>query len=117
MSTQSHWLTNQSTPTKLVAWLAWLDGDWAEHESSTKFPLKQKLPTPCIIISDVSEGTQMGRARAAVIITAILLVSVGGAAVIIWQANAEGIPLFYVLGALMVAVSIGLSALHLSVSD
>jgi hypothetical protein len=59
----------------------------------------------------------MGRGRAAVIVTAILLVSVGGAAVVVWQAKARGVPLFYVLGPLMVAIGIGFSAMHLSVSD
>src|SRR5262249_6103320 len=63
------------------------------------------------------EGTQMGRGRAAVIVTAIFLASAVGAAVIIWQAKAHGVPLFYVLGTLMVAVGIGFSLLHLSVSD
>ena len=59
----------------------------------------------------------MGRGRAAVIVTAIFLASAVGAAVIIWQAKAHGVPLFYVLGTLMVAVGIGFSLLHLSVSD
>jgi hypothetical protein len=59
----------------------------------------------------------MGRGRAAVIVTAILLASVGGAAVVIWQANAHGIPRFYVLGPLMVAIGLGFTALHLSVDD
>ena len=59
----------------------------------------------------------MGRGRAAVIVTAIFLASAVGAAVIIWQAMGHGVPLFYVLGTLMVAVGIGFSLLHLSVSD
>jgi hypothetical protein len=59
----------------------------------------------------------MSRGRAAAIVTAILLASVGGAAVIIWQARAHGVPLFYILGVLMVAVGVGFTALHLSVSD
>jgi hypothetical protein len=63
------------------------------------------------------EVTQMDRGRSAVIVIAILLASAGSAAVIIWQAKAHGIPLFYVLGTLMVVIGIGFSALHLSVSD
>ena len=59
----------------------------------------------------------MGRGRATVIVAAIVLASAGGAAVVIWQAKAHGVPLFYVLGPLMVAIGIGFSALHLSVSD
>src|SRR5262245_13167957 len=59
----------------------------------------------------------MGRGWAVIIVAAILLASVGGAAVIIWQAKAHGVPLFYVLGAGMVVIGIGFSALHLSVSD
>lgn len=59
----------------------------------------------------------MGRGRATGIVAAILLVSVGGAAVVIWQAKAHGIPLFYILGPLMVVVGMGFTALHLSVSD
>src|SRR5262245_31969930 len=59
----------------------------------------------------------MGRGRAAVIVTAIVLASAGGAGVILWQAKAHGVPLFYVLGTLMVVLGIGFSALHLSVSD
>ena len=59
----------------------------------------------------------MGRGMAALIVASVLLVSVGGAAVIIWQAKAHGVPLFYVLGPLMVVVGVGFTALHLSVSD
>jgi hypothetical protein len=59
----------------------------------------------------------MGRGRAALIVVGILLVSLGGAAVIIWQARANGVPHFYVLGALMVALGIGFTVMHLSVSD
>jgi hypothetical protein len=59
----------------------------------------------------------MGRGRAAVIVAAILLASVGGAAVIIWQAKAHGIPLFYILGPLMVVLGIGFTVMNLSVSD
>ena len=59
----------------------------------------------------------MGRGWAVVTVTAILLASAGGAAVIIWQAKTHGVPLFYVLGPLMVVIGIGFSALHLGVSD
>lgn len=59
----------------------------------------------------------MGRGRAVVIVAVILLVSVGGAAVVIWQAKAHGVPLFYILGPLMVVLGLGFTALNLSVSD
>lgn len=59
----------------------------------------------------------MGRGWAEVIVPTIFLLSVGGAAVIIWQAKAHGVPIFYVLGLGMMALGIGFSALHLSVSD
>ncbi len=59
----------------------------------------------------------MGRGRAAVIVVLILLASVGGAVVIIWQAKSHGVPHFYVLGPLTVAVGIVVTALHLGVSD
>jgi len=59
----------------------------------------------------------MSRGRAGVIVTAILLASVAGAVVIIWQAKAHDVPRFYVLGPLMVVIGIGFSALHLGVSD
>ena len=39
------------------------------------------------------------------------------AVVIVWQAKTHGVPLFYVLGPLMVVIGIGFSALHLGVSD
>ncbi len=59
----------------------------------------------------------MNRTWAALIVAAIVLASAGGAAILIWQAKAHGVPLFYVLGALMVVLGVGFSVLHLSVSD
>ena len=59
----------------------------------------------------------MRRTWAALIVAGILLASAGGAAIIIWQAKAHGVPLFYVLGAFIVVIGIGFSVLHLSVTD
>src|SRR5262245_35234205 len=59
----------------------------------------------------------MSRGRAAVIVTAIFLASAGTVAVLLWQAMAHGVPLGYVLGALVMALGIGYSALQRSVSD
>ena len=59
----------------------------------------------------------MQRTWAALIVAGIVLASAGGAAIIIWQAKAHDVPLFYVLGALIVTIGIGFSVLHLSVSD
>ena len=59
----------------------------------------------------------MRRTWAALTFTGIFLASAGGAAIIIWQAKAHDVPLFYVLGPLVVALGIGFSILHLSVSD
>ena len=59
----------------------------------------------------------MGRGRAALIVAFVLLVSVGGAAVLIWQTRAHGVPLFYVLGPLTVVVGLGFSLLNWTLSD
>jgi hypothetical protein len=59
----------------------------------------------------------MGRIWVAVLITTILLASAGGAAIIIWQAKAHDVPLFYILGPLMVAIGLVFTFLHFSVSD
>jgi hypothetical protein len=59
----------------------------------------------------------LGRGWAALIVAGILLASAGVAALIIWQARAHDVPLNYVLGALLLAVGIGFSILHLTVSD
>jgi hypothetical protein len=37
--------------------------------------------------------------------------------VIVWQAKAHYVPLFYILGPLITAIGVGFSVLHLSVSD
>src|SRR5262245_48958213 len=59
----------------------------------------------------------MRRTWATLIVAGIILASAGGAAIIIWQALAHGVPLFYVLGALMIVIGVGFAVLHLSVSD
>jgi hypothetical protein len=64
-----------------------------------------------------AEGKRMRRTWAALIVAGIFLASAGGAAIIFWQATAHGVPLFYILGTLIVVIGIGFSVLHLSVSD
>lgn len=64
-----------------------------------------------------AEGMRMGRGSAVGIVAALLLLSLGGAGVVIWQAKAQAIPLFYILGPLMIVVGIVFTVLHLSVSD
>jgi hypothetical protein len=59
----------------------------------------------------------MNRTWAVLIVAGIVLASAGGAALIVWQAKAHDVPLFYVLGPLVVAIGIGFSVLHVSVSD
>ena len=59
----------------------------------------------------------MGRGRATLVVTLIFLVSVGGAAVVISRAKAHGVPLFYILGVLMIVLGTGFTVMHLSVSD
>jgi hypothetical protein len=50
-------------------------------------------------------------------VAGIVLASAGGGVILVWQAKAHFVPLFYVLGPLIVALGIGFSVLHLSVSD
>jgi hypothetical protein len=64
-----------------------------------------------------AEGKRVRRTWAVLFIAGVLLASAGGAAIIIWQAKAHNVPLFYILGALMIVIGIGSSVLHLSVSD
>jgi hypothetical protein len=59
----------------------------------------------------------MNRTWSAVIVVGIVLASAAGGVVIVWQAKAHYIPLFYILGPLVTAIGIGFTALHLSVSD
>jgi heme/copper-type cytochrome/quinol oxidase subunit 3 len=60
---------------------------------------------------------RMERGRAVLVVAAILLVSVGGAAVVIWQAKANNIPLTYVLGVMTAVIGIGFSLLNRVVTD
>ena len=61
--------------------------------------------------------TGMNRTWATLIVIGIGLASTGGGVFLVWQAKAHDVPLFYVLGPLVVALGIGFSILHLSVSD
>src|SRR5262249_34845213 len=59
----------------------------------------------------------MGRRRAILIVASIFLVSFVGTGIVVWQLLAPHIPLFYVLGGLVVVLGIGLAIMHLSVTD
>jgi hypothetical protein len=59
----------------------------------------------------------MGRGWAVVIIALILLLSGGLAALVIWLAEARGIPLLYLVGAAAIVLGACFTALDLSVSD
>jgi hypothetical protein len=59
----------------------------------------------------------MNRTWAALIVAGIVLASAGGGVILVWQAEAHYIPLFYVLGPLVAAIGICFSVLHWSVSD
>jgi hypothetical protein len=59
----------------------------------------------------------MGRGWSILIVVGIVLASIAAAAVIIWQASVHAVPLFYVLGPMMIAIGFGFSLLNLSVSD
>ena len=53
----------------------------------------------------------------ALLVVVILLVSLGGAALVIWQAREYQIPLGYIVGGGMVVIGTGFFILHVSVSD
>ena len=59
----------------------------------------------------------MHRTWSALIVIGIVLASLGGGVILVWQAKAHDVPLFYVLGPLVVALGICFSILHVSVSD
>ena len=59
----------------------------------------------------------MHRTWATVIVVSIVLASAAGGVVIVWQAKAHYVPLFYILGPLIAVIGVGFSVLHLSVSD
>jgi hypothetical protein len=59
----------------------------------------------------------MNRTWAALIVVGIVLASAGGGVILVWQAKAHYVPLFYVLGPLVMAIGICFSVLHWSVSD
>jgi hypothetical protein len=59
----------------------------------------------------------MNRTLSAVIVVGIVLVSAAGGVILVWQANAHFVPLFYVIGPLVVAIGVGFTVLHWSVSD
>jgi hypothetical protein len=59
----------------------------------------------------------MARGWAVLIVGTIFLMSLGGAAVIVWQARAHGVPLLSVLGGLAVVVGTGSSLLNWGVTD
>ena len=59
----------------------------------------------------------MSRTWTALIVAGMGLASAGGGVILVWQAKAHYVPLFYVLGPLIVALGICFWVLHLSVSD
>lgn len=59
----------------------------------------------------------MNRTLSAIIVIGLVLASAGGGIILVWQAKAHDVPLFYVLGPLVVVLGIGFSILHVSVSD
>jgi len=59
----------------------------------------------------------MGRGTATLVVASIFLVSFGGAAVVIWQALAHGVPIFYVIGGLAVVIGTGFSLLNAGATD
>jgi hypothetical protein len=52
-----------------------------------------------------------------VIVVGIVLGSAAGGVILVWQANAHNVPIFYVLGPLTVAIGVYFSVLHWTVSD
>ena len=59
----------------------------------------------------------MKRTWSVLIVAGIVLASAGGGVILVEQAKAHYIPLFYLLGPLVAAMGIGFSVLHWSVSD
>ena len=59
----------------------------------------------------------MSRTWARLIVVCIVLASAAGGVILAWQAKAHYIPLFYVIGPLVMAIGVAFSVLHLSVSD
>ncbi|HEY2589558.1 MAG TPA: hypothetical protein VGI81_27675 [Tepidisphaeraceae bacterium] len=59
----------------------------------------------------------MNRIWAGLIVACIVLASAAGGVILVRQANAHYVPLFYVLGPLMVVIGVGFSLMHLSMSD
>jgi hypothetical protein len=59
----------------------------------------------------------MNRTLSAVIVLGIVLASAAGGVILVWQAKAHYVPLFYVLGPLVMAIGVGFSVLHWSVND
>jgi hypothetical protein len=59
----------------------------------------------------------MKRTWAILFVLGIAVVSLGGGAILAWQASVHYIPLFYVLGPLVVVLGIGFTILHRNVSD
>lgn len=59
----------------------------------------------------------MGRGWAALVVSCIVLASVGIAAIVIWQSHVHRVPIMYVTGGLLVILGIGFAILNRSVSD
>lgn len=59
----------------------------------------------------------MNRIWGALFVAGIVLASAAGGVILVWEARAHYVPLFYVLGPLCVALGAGFSALHWGISD
>ena len=59
----------------------------------------------------------MNRTLSGVIVVGLVLASAAGGVILAWQAKAHYVPVFYVLGPLVMVLGIGFSLLHWNVSD
>lgn len=59
----------------------------------------------------------MNRTLSGVIVVGIVLASAAGGVILAWQAKAHDVPLFYVVGPLVMAIGVVFSVLHWSVND
>lgn len=59
----------------------------------------------------------MNRTWTTLIVVGIVLASAARGVILFWQAKAHDVPLFYVLGPLVVALGVCFSVLHWTVSD
>jgi hypothetical protein len=63
------------------------------------------------------EDGRMKRTWAVLFVVGVVLISAVCGVILVWQAKAHHVPLFYLLGPLCLAIGIGSLVLHLSISD